>query len=431
MLPLTVTGGTWPADVSYEHVRREKGIRFVPGGPIPDNIRTTAWQFMGQEIPQNYGRLVFGLPLAREAEFDPKNESIHGLVSQQREESERDDQPIENPYEQPSRRAGSSQQREEPADQWEQQRSSSGSSEPPQDEQPSPGQEPPSPVQEQVDLTEDDPMGEEVVDLWEAEDPPDEDYVVEAATRSSISGSNPWVLYEAGIICARYEDGSIKPNFYGEKVITLREWGYLRGPQRVALRRQSIGRADWEKLPWAGHLCYLFTRSWEMGRLRSYYQKTRQYNILRTFLEDGRLTGTDWMRGQGEPPGWEDRFSIEREQWSENWLLYERDQAIQEDLEWLVEAVYQFYQKHLDKLIRENDRMWGDFCKKELDKDGNETGRLELNTYGYDMTDPNVVVPMNKKTVIPDPEAHFSFSTKLMVLAIDLYQNEAPRDFCP
>ena len=222
---------------------------------------------------------------------------------------------------------------------------------------PSPGQEPPSPVQEQVDLTEDDPMGEEVVDLWEAEDPPDEDYVVEAATRSSISGSNPWVLYEAGIICARYEDGSIKPNFYGEKVITLREWGYLRGPQRVALRRQSIGRADWEKLPWAGHLCYLFTRSWEMGRLRSYYQKTRQYNILRTFLEDGRLTGTDWMRGQGEPPGWEDRFSIEREQWSENWLLYERDQAIQEDLEWLVEAVYQFYQKHLDKLIRENDRM--------------------------------------------------------------------------
>ena len=68
-------------------------------------------------------------------------------------------------------------------------------------------------------------MGEEVVDLWEAEDPPDddEDFVVEQATRSSISASNPWVLYEAGIICARYEDGSIKPNYYGEKVITLRE----------------------------------------------------------------------------------------------------------------------------------------------------------------------------------------------------------------
>ena len=148
-----------------------------------------------------------------------------------------------------------------------------GSSEPPQDEQPSPGQEPPSPVQEQVDLTEDDPVGEEVVDLWEAEDPPDEDYVVEAATRSSISGSNPWVLYEAGIICARYEDGSIKPNFYGEKVITLREWGYLRGPQRVALRRQSIGRADWEKLPWAGHLCYLLP---DLGRWVDYVHTIRR-----------------------------------------------------------------------------------------------------------------------------------------------------------
>ena len=61
---------------------------------------------------------------------------------------------------------------------------------------------------------------------------------------------------------------------------------------------------------------------------------------------------------------------------------------------------------------------------------GNEVG-LELNTYGYDMTDPDAEVPMNKKTIIPDPEKHFSFSTKLMVLAIELYQRETPRDFCP
>jgi hypothetical protein len=36
--------------------------------------------------------------------------------------------------------------------------------------------------------------------------------VVEQATRSSISASNPRVLHEAGIICSRYEDGRIKPN---------------------------------------------------------------------------------------------------------------------------------------------------------------------------------------------------------------------------
>jgi hypothetical protein len=47
-----------------------------------------------------------------------------------------------------------------------------------------------TPSHEQVDLTQDDPMGEEVVDLWEAEDVPDEDYVVEQVTRSQqIPGS--------------------------------------------------------------------------------------------------------------------------------------------------------------------------------------------------------------------------------------------------
>ena len=72
----------------------------------------------------------------------------------------------------------------------------------------------------------DDPMGEEVVNLWEAEDPPDEveDPVVEQATRSSISASNPWVLYEAGIICAREENGELTKNSSGEKIIVLREW---------------------------------------------------------------------------------------------------------------------------------------------------------------------------------------------------------------
>ena len=93
------------------------------------------------------------------------------------------------------------------------------------------------------------------------------------------------------------------------------------------------------------------------------------------------------------------------EQWSENGFLCERDLRVQEDLEWLAEAVYQFYRKHLDKLIRENDRMWGDFCKKSYGDDGNETG-LDQNTYGYDMTDPNAEVPTNKKTAIPDPETH-------------------------
>ena len=133
--------------------------------------------------------------------------------------------------------------------------------------------------------------------------------------------------------------------------------------------------------------------------------------------------------GAGEPPGWEDRFSIDRDQWSENWLLYEPDEQIQQDVEWFAEAVFFFYQIHLDRLIQDNDRLWVDFCRKKFDADGNEVG-LQPNMLGYDASRPDVTVPMNKDTVIPDPEAHFSFSTKLMVLAIEVYQRESPRDFC-
>ena len=43
------------------------------------------------------------------------------------------------------------------------------------------------------------------------------------------------------------------------------------------------------------------------------------------------------------------------------------------------------------------------------------------------MTIPGIQVPMNKKTVIPEPERHFLFSTKLMVMAIVLYEEEAPK----
>ena len=36
---------------------------------------------------------------------------------------------------------------------------------------------------------------------------------------------------------------------------------------------------------------------------------------------------------------------------------------------------------------------------------------------------------MREKTVIPEPEIHFSVSTTLMVMAIELYQAESERQF--
>ena len=389
-LPPSVTGGSWHTNITWKHVMKEKGSSFLPGHDIPDEVRITAWEFMGQQVPQNYGKLVFGTPLCNENEFDPLMDSIYGAAAERSHEREAsaqdDDEPMRNPYEQPSRR-GRSQEREEPQDEWEQQRSSSGSSEPPQHDDPQQDAQDNQQEEPSVEV-QDDPMGEEVVNLWEAEDPPDEleDPVVEQATRSSISASNPWVLYEAGIVCAREENGELTKNSSGEKVIVLREWNLLLTPQKIALRRQSIGRADWEKLPWTGHLCLLFTRAWEIGRMLAWFHKQGNIEAMENYLDSCRRHWTDWMRGQVEPPGWEDRFRISRENWREKFLLYERDFAIQKDMEYLSEAVFVFYTKHLDQFIRENNKLWGDFCKRKVDRDGNILDALELNTHGYDMT---------------------------------------------
>ena len=186
---------------------------------------------------------------------------------------------MRNPYEQPSSRRGRSPEREEPQDSWEQQRSSSGSSEPPQHDDPQQDAQDNQQEEPSVEV-QDDPMGEEVVNLWEAEDPPDDvdDPVVEQATRSSISASNPWVLYEAGIICAREESGvTYQELLRREGHCSQRmEPSMLGPPQKIALRRQSIVRADWEKLPWTGHPCLLFTRAWEIGRMLVIFQESKE-----------------------------------------------------------------------------------------------------------------------------------------------------------
>ena len=153
----TVTAGVWPDDITYDRMKKEKGVGFVPGGEVPPKVRTTAWDFMGQNIPKNYGMLVFAQPLSTPDAFDPSSESIHGLLSgssHQREEPSNDDEPMSDPYTQPRGRShqgeaprggppqgeaprGSSHQGEEPQRDtsaaqerwWEDRRSSPGSPE--------------------------------------------------------------------------------------------------------------------------------------------------------------------------------------------------------------------------------------------------------------------------------------------------------------
>ena len=57
----TVTGGVWPDEITYDRMKNEKGVGFVPSGEVPPKLRSTAWDFMGQNIPKNYGMLHVGL----------------------------------------------------------------------------------------------------------------------------------------------------------------------------------------------------------------------------------------------------------------------------------------------------------------------------------------------------------------------------------
>ena len=77
ILPLSVT-----EDVTWERAKIEKVFGFTPGGDIPDQVRTTAWEFMGQATPENYVKLIFGNPLSTEETFDPKEESVMNILAE-------------------------------------------------------------------------------------------------------------------------------------------------------------------------------------------------------------------------------------------------------------------------------------------------------------------------------------------------------------
>eukprot|EP00435_Cladocopium_sp_Y103_P036874 s87_g9.t1 len=72
-----------PADLRLESglLTKEKVSGFEPGGGIPTTCRTTAWEFMGQSVPRNYGLLVFAIPLPTRDQFNPTSESIYGLCA--------------------------------------------------------------------------------------------------------------------------------------------------------------------------------------------------------------------------------------------------------------------------------------------------------------------------------------------------------------
>ena len=37
-----MTGGVWPDDITYDRMKKEKGVGFDPGREIPSKVRATA-----------------------------------------------------------------------------------------------------------------------------------------------------------------------------------------------------------------------------------------------------------------------------------------------------------------------------------------------------------------------------------------------------
>ena len=243
LLPQSVTIGTWPTNATADDIDREQG----PGG----FRRQTAWEFMGQQTHENYARLVFE---GRSAEAEEPSTSAT-TSRWNRHTSQASASGYSAAVEMPE-------VEEVPV------------SSPPQVDRSS-AEEVSTTAQPDATTGRSSPkeVPEADDEIMEEVQMPRLDAILEDAATSALAASNPWVLYDAGLVCAQNADGEFVGNFQGGKCIQLIEWISLskNQSQRTSLRHQSFSRVEWEALPWTGHQCYLLCRAWELGRMKSYY----------------------------------------------------------------------------------------------------------------------------------------------------------------
>ena len=381
VLPQSVSLGSWPAHIEQARVDGEKGVP-----PEGASRRQTAWEFMGVPTPTKYLRLVF--PGSSVETEEPVGTSAQSPTAGQGSSAASSSS---------KNRSGHSKELEIPV-----------------------GETLPGGHSTEVETPR---MGDPVDEITP---PTINDIFIDAAT-SSFAATNPWILYEANVTVALdpRNPGEVLKNSTGEKVVALIEWKDLAENQRLNLIQQGLDRAEWEKVAWSGHQNYLFLRAWELGRLKSHYMRIQDYDRANDLNTAARYAGFDWMRKTFEPDGYATRHIDypEPENWPQEWHEYERNEFIQKDFEWLAEAVYDLFQNHLTQLIRQNHLLWGDFCKRIKNVSTGADGPL------LDLIGGNVEV--SKDTVQPEPEKHFSFSTRLMMFAIDQYQSRASHVYRP
>ena len=164
-----------------------------------------------------------------------------------------------------------------------------------------------------------------------------------------------------------------------------------------------------------------------MGRLRSYYLKTGQYSRIDDFLTECKINGTDWSR-------WTTRMGR---------LIFHRQRTMVRELPFCTSMMNRFkktcngYPKQYPNFTKSILVVWSEkmisFGVISVERSLMLMEmKWDLSWTRLDMTQPDQMsqFPWTRTQSFQVQGAHFSYSTKLLVLAIELYLRDAPRDFC-
>ena len=392
-LPPEIRSGIWRASMTAkekyeeylpsgeisEYLENDEIVEFrVPHSPFPKR-RTTAWEFMGQEVPERYLQLLNNFPHERRHP-EACDDAPYGLSSSLTSE------------------VGNI-----PGDIYMATEEATGSA-----------------SAEVVDST-----GSASAEVVEEE----------ISTRSKLElqavqiiSENPWHVFQSGIMTLRNNKGERITNPHGEPVLIVREYYMLSTSQQEDLRSQGITRHIWEKYPLSGHAILFFTRAWEIGRMTAYvknYHSTEEREAYQQKLQYFENVG--WRRDVPDPfvarPDDRNPASLERERIEKEEDNKDGYEITMFDL--FAEAVEDLYTGIIDAYVRKTPALWEEFVMKK--EDGN--------WYLVD-PDPSVGVPTvaNEKNLCLDIHNNLRFSPRLCLWAVErklqeTYEKPPPGSF--
>ena len=391
-LPPEIRSGSWrpnmtvrekyeeylPSGEISEYVENDEIVEFrVPHSPFPKR-RTTAWEFMGQQVPEKYLQLLNNFP----------NERRHPEAC------------VDAPYGLPSSLTS---------------------------EEGIPGE---------IVMVTEGATGSASAEVVDSTGSASAEVVEEEfSTRSKLElqavqiiSENPWHLFQSGIMTLRNNKGERITNPYGEPVLIVREYYMLSTSQQEDLRSQGITRHRWERYPLSGHAILFFTRAWEIGRMTAYvknYHSTAEAEAYQQKLQYFENVG--WRRDVPDPfvarPDDRNPASLERERIEKEEESKDRYEIKMFDL--FAEAVEDLYTGIIDAYVRKTPALWKEFVMKK--EDGN--------WYLVD-PDPTVGVPTvpNEKNFCLDIHNNLKFSPRLCLWAVErkldeTYEKPPPESF--